>query len=97
MPDNDVSDLEPHLAKKLAHGDLDPITLLPISDINPSFVPRVSKSLPLHFDNLVNRPKTESGKGKAKADPGTAGILDFFCKKHTGSLVLISHLPHHSS
>lgn len=83
MPNNDGSNLEPYLAKNLADGDLDPITLLPIVDINPSFVPRMSKSLPLHFDNL-NRPDTDNGKGKTKAstDPGTVGLFHFFCKKH---------------
>lgn len=73
---NGTSNLEPPLAKRLAGGDLDPITLLPIVDINPSFVPRVSKSLPLHFDNL-NRPHTDNGKGKAKAD---VGLSHFFCE-----------------
>lgn len=90
--DND-SILEPSLAKKLANGDLDPITLLPIVDINPGFVPRVSKSPPLHFDNL-NRPSTDKGKGKTKADQPTVGLLHFFCEKHVGSLVPICHLPH---
>ncbi|KAG8216940.1 PIN domain-like protein [Butyriboletus roseoflavus] len=71
------SNLEPSLAKKLADGNLDPITLLPIVDINPGFVPRVSKSLPLHFDNL-NRPSTDKGKGKAKVDHGTVGLLHLF-------------------
>lgn len=94
--DDNASNLEPSLAKKLADGDLDPITLLPMADINPGFVPRVSKSLPLHFDNL-NRPSTDKGKGKAKADNGTVGLLRFFCKKRIGSLVLICHSPHLSS
>lgn len=91
--DDNISDLEPSLAKKLADGQLDPITLLPIMDINPGFVPRVSKSPPLHFDD-VNLPCTNKGKGKAKMDQGTVGILHFFCKKHVGSLVPICHLPH---
>lgn len=94
--DDNASNLEPCLAKKLANGDLDPITLLPIVDINPGFVPRVSKALPLHFDNL-NRPGVDKGKGKAKADHGTVGILHFFCKKHIGSPVLICHSLHSSS
>lgn len=94
--DENASNFEPSLAKKLADGDLDPITLLPIVDINPGFVPRVPKSLPLHFDNL-NRPSTDKGKGKAKVDHGTVGLLQFFCKKHVGSLVLICHSPHFSS
>ena len=90
------SNLEPSLAKRLANGELDPITLLPIGDINPGFVPRVSKLPPLHFDNL-NRPSTDKGKGKAEANQGTVGLLHFFCKKHVGSLVLICHSPHSSS
>lgn len=96
ISDDNASNLEPSLAKKVAGGELDPITLLPIGDINPSFVPRVSKSPPLHFDNL-NRPSTDKGKGKAKADQGTGGLLLFFCKEHVGFLVLICHSPHSSS
>lgn len=80
----DASNLEPCIARKLAVGDLDPITLLPMVDMNPSFVPRVSKSLPLLVDDL-NCPHTDNGKGKAKADSGTVGLSHFFCEKHVGS------------
>ncbi|KAG9309952.1 hypothetical protein JVU11DRAFT_9984 [Chiua virens] len=66
--------------EKLAEGNLDPITLLPIVDINPSFVPRVSKSLPLHF-NRINHPSTDKGKGKTKTEQGTVGLLHFFSPK----------------
>lgn len=92
--DDYASNLEPSLARKVANGDLDPITLLPIEDINPGFVPHVSKSLPLHFDNH-HRANADKGKGKAKVGHGTVGLMQFFCKKRVGSSVLICHSPTH--
>ncbi|KAJ7665983.1 hypothetical protein DFH06DRAFT_264105 [Mycena polygramma] len=55
----------------LAEGDVDPVTLLPMTDINPRYVPRVLK--PLAF--VVNGARNDKGK-KGKA----GGILNFFDK-----------------
>ncbi|KAF5389542.1 hypothetical protein D9757_004079 [Collybiopsis confluens] len=67
------NDLEPGLAKKLAMGDLDPMTLGPIEDINPNFrpSPRILRELPNGLS-----PKNK-GKSKGKK-PATGGILNFF-------------------
>ncbi|KAJ6582898.1 exodeoxyribonuclease 1 [Mycena vulgaris] len=64
-------DLDPAVAKMLGEGDLDPVTLLPMIDINPRYVPRVLKALPF-VPNGVNRPGKDKGKSKA------VGILSFF-------------------
>jgi hypothetical protein len=63
------SDLKPELARRLALGDLDPISLLPMTDINPDYVPRKPKNLNIAVD-VFNR--TEKAKDKHKA-----GIMDF--------------------
>ncbi|KAJ7118673.1 exodeoxyribonuclease 1 [Mycena crocata] len=63
-------DLEPAIAKLLGEGDLDPVTLLPMTDINPCYVPRVLKQLPF-LANGVSRPRKDKGKGKSS-------ILHFF-------------------
>lgn len=65
-----ISDLEPAIAKMLAEGDLDPVTLLPMVDINPRYVPRVLKPLPFVV-NGVTRP--DKGKGKKAGN-----IMNFF-------------------
>jgi exonuclease-1 len=65
------SDLEPAVAKLLGEGDLDPVTLLPMVDINPRYVPRVLKTL-----NFVENGVNNKGKGKAPSSGG--GILSFF-------------------
>ena len=62
------SDLEPAVAKQLALGRLDPITLLPMDDINPSYSPKRAKELSLQTLN----------KGKGKAKEASGGIRDFF-------------------
>ncbi|GLB42344.1 putative xeroderma pigmentosum G I-region [Lyophyllum shimeji] len=67
-------DLEPSLAKKLATGDVDPVTLLPMQDILPEFMPRAKPS-PLVLKEINRRDK---GKGKAAATPVKEGILSFF-------------------
>lgn len=36
-------DLDPLLAKRLAQGSVNPITLLEMKDINPKYTPRPSK------------------------------------------------------
>ena len=53
--------IEPSLAKQVATGDACPISLLPMEDINPSFVPRALKLAPT---TGVARP--DKGKGRAK-------------------------------
>lgn len=69
------SDMDPSIAKKVASGDVDPVTLLPMEDINSTFVPRV----PLK-SNILNYSKEDKGKEKART-PGKSvseGILHFF-------------------
>jgi exonuclease-1 len=63
------------VAKKVASGDVDPVTLLPMEDINSSFVPRV----PLKT-NILNYSNQDKGKEKAKmpGKSGSEGILHFF-------------------
>ena len=63
------SHLDASVAKAIAVGDIDPVTLFPMKDINPGFVPRTLKAL------ASNRHK---GKGKAKGSPVKDGILSFF-------------------
>ncbi|KAK0480645.1 hypothetical protein IW261DRAFT_1473709 [Armillaria novae-zelandiae] len=55
-------------------GDVDPITLLPMQDINPSFMRLVSmEELP-----FISYNQSEKGKGKALNEPRSDGILMFF-------------------
>ena len=44
----------------MAEGDVCPITLLPMEDINPTFVPRALKTIPL------NKLSSDSAKRKGK-------------------------------
>ena len=67
--------MDPILAKQIALGDADPITGLPMDDINPGFVPRVLKPLPLVVNSASQSPKK---KGKARESLPTGGILSFF-------------------
>jgi len=68
-------DMNPILAKKIALGDADPITGLPMEDINPSFIPRVLKPLPV----IANSPsQSTKNKGKKRESLPTSGILSFF-------------------
>lgn len=81
-------DLEPSLAKPLAIGEIDPVTLLDIVDINPSFVPHALRALPLQFNDISrSRPETAKAKGKAKADCSNGTLLSFFCKSFLLSTV----------
>ncbi|KAG2748878.1 PIN domain-like protein [Suillus brevipes Sb2] len=84
--------IEPALARKLAQGDVDPVTLLPMIDINPSFVPRTVKPLPFQVNN-VNRPTSVKGKGKAKAEPESGGLLEFFAPKPKANLTRSNSAP----
>lgn len=70
-------DIEPTLAKKVAQGDVDPISLLAMVDINPSFMPRTVKPLPLTSTDLNQSAKD---KGKLPAKLKTENILNFFSK-----------------
>ncbi|KAG2154183.1 PIN domain-like protein [Suillus bovinus] len=85
-------DIEPALARKLAQGDVDPVTLLPMIDINPSFVPRTVKPLPFQANN-VNRPSSVRGKGKAKAEPESGGLFTFFAPKPKATLTRSNSAP----
>ncbi|TDL16707.1 hypothetical protein BD410DRAFT_614988 [Rickenella mellea] len=69
-------DLDPSLAKKIAEGDACPISLLPMEDINPSFVPKSVRSLPLRAQD-PNTPVNGKAKGKEKAT-SSGGLLNFF-------------------
>ncbi|KAJ3569188.1 hypothetical protein NP233_g5213 [Leucocoprinus birnbaumii] len=63
-------DIDAHLAIGIAVGDVDPITREPMTDINPSFKPGVSKQ-------VRKTPKSPAGKDKGKAK-AAGGILNFF-------------------
>ncbi|KAF9010214.1 PIN domain-like protein [Cyathus striatus] len=68
-------DLDPMLARAIAVGDVDPVTLLPMIDINPGFKPNALKPIP----SLVNSsPRRGKGKGKATERSVVGGILNFF-------------------
>ncbi|CAL1699692.1 unnamed protein product [Somion occarium] len=75
--------IEPSLAKRIAEGDACPITLLPMEDINPTFVPRALKPIPMNI--LLSSKSDAKGKGKAKAlfseKANSTGILNFFPAK----------------
>ncbi|KAJ4490138.1 exodeoxyribonuclease 1 [Lentinula aciculospora] len=71
------SNLDATLAKKVASGDVDPISLKPMVDINPGFRPpsRVLRDL----DNGYSLSAGGAPKGKGKeSKPRTGGILSFF-------------------
>jgi len=72
--------IEPHLARKLALGDIDPITLLPMNDINPTYKPKVAA-----------RTTSRNNKGKARetsvTTPKGGRILDYF-----GDAVTVPHV-----
>jgi hypothetical protein len=63
------------VAKGIALGDVDPTTLLPMNDINPSFTPR---GLKRHV--LVSRETNWRDKVKSTADRAApeGSILSFF-------------------
>ncbi|THH19536.1 hypothetical protein EW146_g1654, partial [Bondarzewia mesenterica] len=70
-------DLEPSLAKGIAQGDVDPITLSPMEDINPSYIPRTVKPLPLMTTDLNRSAKA---KGKMPEKARSENLLNFFTK-----------------
>ncbi|OAX41627.1 hypothetical protein K503DRAFT_471537 [Rhizopogon vinicolor AM-OR11-026] len=61
-------------------------------DINPSFVPRMVKPLPFQA-NVVNLPSSVKGKGKAKAEPESGGLLNFFAPKQKATLTRSNSAP----
>ena len=69
--------IEPSLAKKVAEGDACPVTLHAMEDINPTFVPRALKQIPLN-----NMSSDTKRKGKEKMTvpekARSATILTFF-------------------
>jgi exonuclease-1 len=67
--------MDPVLAKQIAVGDIDPVTCLLMDDINPDFVPRALKPLPLAVNSARRSPKD---KGKGGVSSTTGGILSFF-------------------
>jgi len=71
---NMCSDLDPLTAKKLAKGDIDPVTLSPMEDINPNFIPRGKGSAPVSND----RYRGDKGKSRVADTPNKGGILSFF-------------------
>ncbi|KAG6856585.1 hypothetical protein H0H87_002791 [Tephrocybe sp. NHM501043] len=73
------ADLDPSLAKSLAMGDVCPISLLPIKDINPGYAPYYK---PLSTIKKEGR-RPDKGKGKATQTPAKEGILSFFGSKAT--------------
>ncbi|KAJ7599055.1 PIN domain-like protein, partial [Mycena floridula] len=69
-------DIEPAIAKRIALGDVDPITLLPMQDINPGFTPhsRVLREVPV----ASKTPNKGKGKVTDKSPAKDGGILNFF-------------------
>ncbi|PPQ69679.1 hypothetical protein CVT24_001212 [Panaeolus cyanescens] len=64
------SDMDPTLARQIAVGDADPVSLKPMKDINPSYRPTVKTKQPAR--------SPASTKGKEKAKQG--GLMNFFGK-----------------
>ena len=69
------SEMEQSLAQGIARGDVDPLTFLPMADINSGFVPRALKPL-VKVSNSPNKPS--KAKGKMREPPKSGGILNFF-------------------
>lgn len=67
------------MAKKVAEGDACPVTLEFMEDINPTFVPRALKQIPL---NNMNSDTKRKGKEKMAVPEKarSATILTFFSK-----------------
>jgi hypothetical protein len=71
---NVVREIAPAVAKRIATGEANPNTHLPIEDINPSFAPRAIKPLPFKSRDL----NSSESKGKKAEKPNGASILSFF-------------------
>ena len=63
------------LAKQLARGEVDPVDLLPMSDICPNFRPKGLKQIPMVATNVGKKGKSRELAPKPKS---TGGILSFF-------------------
>lgn len=74
------SDLEADLAARIARGDACPISLRPMVDINPGYVPRpIGMPKPLAMTNMNTKtPYSAKGKGKAAATPSTGASIARF-------------------
>ncbi|KAJ2925261.1 hypothetical protein H1R20_g11856, partial [Candolleomyces eurysporus] len=68
-------DLEPEIAKQLANGDLDPVDLEPIVDINPTYRPQPINQIPM---TTVDVSKKGKGKEVAGRSRPSGGLHDFF-------------------
>ncbi|KAI0319310.1 hypothetical protein OF83DRAFT_822217 [Amylostereum chailletii] len=75
--------MAPALAQKIALGDADPVTGLPMEDINPSYIPRSVRPLPLD-EHDVNQPSPASAR-KAKVKAHNGSILNFLAPKAKSS------------
>ncbi|KAL5508740.1 hypothetical protein ACEPAG_4775 [Sanghuangporus baumii] len=66
-------DIEPSLAARIAEGDVCPITLTDMEDINPSFMPQSARAGPLrrHDTNRVGTPDSRPSRKKGS-------LLSFF-------------------
>jgi len=72
------SDIDPGLAKQIALGDVCPVSRCAMTDINPSYKPRVLKPIPAA---VVSPNKSAKSQGKMRQNlPSTGGILNFFGK-----------------
>ncbi len=86
-PDRNI---EPSLAKAVAEGDACPISLLPMEDINPGYVPRALKPIPMNRQGTTTSASTGLAMGVARPDKGKSrakevppekpGLLKFFGK-----------------
>ena len=69
--------MDPILAKQIALGDADPITGLPMDDINPGFVPRVLKPLPLVVNSASQSAKKKRQSTRKFTNWGYSKLLRF--------------------
>ncbi|TFY56272.1 hypothetical protein EVJ58_g7740 [Rhodofomes roseus] len=93
------SDIEPALAKQVAEGDACPISLLPMDDINATFVPRALKTIPLNVKDARMPGGGKATGSRQNVGKGTVGILSFFKPRAEGSSgqqTATSHAPGHS-
>ncbi len=77
---NVSSDMPLVLARSIAVGDACPISHLPMTDIDPGFIPRAIKR-PLSRVS-VSPMKSKKAKGKVKESFPRGGILNFFGECH---------------
>ncbi|KAI9464763.1 hypothetical protein F5148DRAFT_1209497 [Russula earlei] len=74
-------DIAPAVAKRVARGDANPNTHLPIEDIDRSFEPRSTKPLPFKSHDL----NSSKSKGKSAEKHNGASILSFFGSNAKGA------------